>query len=348
MPPGLPKYVKAQPDAKGVVRFYFRYRNVYQRLPDDPDSPEFYQRYSTLLATIRESRTVAAEDTMAAVIADYKGTEGFKRLAAKTQRTYNRYIDRFADYGHWPVADFKRRHIKELQKPLNKTPRAARYFASVCSVLFAHAVELDLIEVNPASGMKRVGKPKPYKAWGDGECGTFEASNPLRGLMTAYMLGRYTGQRLGDVLAWTRSIYNGPELRFRQSKTVRLERPEMVIPALPPLKAYLDALPLDTVLFVTTRNGRAYGEEHFHREFRAALDACGLRHLSFHGLRHAAGVSLAEGGGTEKEIMAWLGHSSPTMAAHYCKTADQKRLARSAAIKLIGTRTEQESGKSDA
>jgi integrase len=100
-------------------------------------------------------------------------------------------------------------------------------------------------------------------------------------------------------------------------------------------------------VLVTTRNGRAYGEHHFHREFREALNACGLKHLSFHGLRHAAGVALAEGGATEKEIMAWLGHSTPAMAAHYCRAADQKRLARSAAIKLIRTRTEQESGKSD-
>src|SRR5262249_31668308 len=145
------------------------------------------------------------------------GSEGFKRLAPRTQRDYNRHLDRFADYGHWPIGDFKRRHIKELQKPLSQTPRTARYFASVSSVLFAHAIEMDLIEVNPASRLKRVGRAKPYRAWSDAECAAFEASNPLPGLRTAYMLGRFTGQRLGDILRWTHTIYNGHELRFRQS-----------------------------------------------------------------------------------------------------------------------------------
>jgi len=177
---------------------------------------------------------------------------------------------------------------------------------------------LELIDINPASKLKRLYKAEAYKAWSDEECATFEASNPPRALLTAYMLGRYTGQRGGDILRWTRGVYDGRRFRFRQSKTARLERPEMVIPALPPLKAYLDALPRDnTVLFVSAPEGCAYGETRFRHEFRAALNACGLKHLSFHGLRHAAGVALAESGATEKEIMAWLGHSTPAMAAHY-------------------------------
>ena len=84
----------------------------------------------------------------------------------------------------------------------------------------------------------------------------------------------------------------------------------MVIPVLPPLKAYLDALPpSNSVLFVAMPDGTEYKESHFRHQFRDALDACGLRYLSFHGLRHAAGVALAEAGATEKEIMAWFGHT---------------------------------------
>ena len=159
-------------------------------------------------------------------------------------------------------------------------------------------------------------------------------SNPPRALLTAYMLGRYTGQRGGDILRWTRSIYNGRALVFRQSKTARLQRPAMVIPALPPLKAYLDALTNDnTVMLVAMPDGAAYKESHFRHQFRVALNACGLKHLSFHGLRHAAGVTLAVAGTTEKELISWFGHSTPAMAAHYCREAEQKKLAASAAGK---------------
>jgi integrase len=213
-------------------------------------------------------------------------------------------------------------------------PRTAKYFAQVCSLLFAHAIELDLIEVNPASKMKRLDKADPYKAWTDEDCATFESSNPPRALFTAYMIGRYTGQRGGDILRWTRAVYDGRVFRFKQRKTARLERPEMIIPALPPLRTYLGALPTnDTVMFVAMPDGAAYKESYFRHQFRAALDACGLEHLSFHGLRHAAGVALAEAGATEKEIMAWFGHSTPAMAAHYGAQAEKKRLTQAAGRK---------------
>jgi hypothetical protein len=176
------------------VRFYFRYRGVYERLPDDPESADFYARYSALLAGAKRPATRPADGTIASVIADYKSSEAYGRLAPKTQRDYARHLDRFADFGHWPIEEFKRRHVKELQKPLNKSPRTAKYFAQVCSVLFAYAIdELELIEVNPASKMKRLNKVDPYKPWSDLECTRFESSNPPRPLLTAYMLGRYTG-----------------------------------------------------------------------------------------------------------------------------------------------------------
>ena len=68
------------------------------------------------------------------------------------------------------------------------------------------------------------------------------------------------------------------------------------------------------------------------------MNVCGLNHLSFHGLRHAAGVALAEAGASEKEIMAWLGHATPGMAAHYCKMAELKKLTASAGSKWTASK----------
>jgi hypothetical protein len=101
---------------------------------------------------------------------------------------------------------------------------------------------MELIDVNPASKLKRLDKAEAYKAWSDEECATFEASNPPRALLTAYMLGRYTGQRGGDIF-----------------------------------------------------------------------------------------------GATEKEIMAWLGHATPAMAAHYSKMAELKKLAAPAGSKWMAS-----------
>jgi integrase len=60
----------------------------------------------------------------------------------------------------------------------------------------------------------------------------------------------------------------------------------------------------------------------------------GIIGYSIHGLRKNAGNTLAEADGTEREIMAQLGHKSPQMAAHYTKRASRKRLAQSVAEKL--------------
>jgi integrase len=117
----------------------------------------------------------------------------------------------------------------------------------------------------------------------------------------------------------------------------------MLIPALPPLKTYLDTVPPNnSVLFVAMADGTEFTDSHFRHQFRTALNACGLKHLSFHGLRHAAGVTLAEAGASEKELMAWFGHSTTTMAAHYTKMAEQKRLARSAGRKWETSKLDQE------
>jgi hypothetical protein len=56
---------------------------------------------------------------------------------------------------------------------------------------------------------------------------------------------------------------------------------------------------------------------------------------STHGLRKAGATIAAERGATERQLMAIFGWSKAHMAAHYTKTADQKRLA-PAAMHLLG------------
>jgi integrase len=59
-----------------------------------------------------------------------------------------------------------------------------------------------------------------------------------------------------------------------------------------------------------------------------------LHHCSFHGLRKAASVRLAEAGCTPHEIAAITGHASLKEIVRYTQTADRKRLAASAMEKV--------------
>lgn len=67
---------------------------------------------------------------------------------------------------------------------------------------------------------------------------------------------------------------------------------------------------------------------------RLKLRELGVTGYSIHGLRKNAGNEIAEAGGTEREIMARLGHKAPQMAAHYTKRASQAVSMRSAVEKL--------------
>jgi integrase len=138
-------------------------------------------------------------------------------------------------------------------------------------------------------------------------------------------------------------------IAVKPSKTERHtdDNEQLFIPTHKRLRAYLAELPMDALLFVVDSAGRPLDETTFSKDFRSALDAAGLAHLHFHGLRHTAGAALAEAGCSEKEIMAVLGHKTLSMVQKYTQGARRKRLASSAIAKLegAGTGTERENGK---
>ncbi len=104
--------------------------------------------------------------------------------------------------------------------------------------------------------------------------------------MTGYMLGRYTGQRRGDVLKMARNAHNAGLVAVKPSKTERHtdDNEQLLIPAHARLRAYFADLPRHALLFVVDEAGRALDETSFSKDFRRALDTAGLAHLHFHGL----------------------------------------------------------------
>ena len=63
---------------------------------------------------------------------------------------------------------------------------------------------------------------------------------------------------------------------------------------------------------------------------------------SAHGLRKAGATRAAEGGASERQIMAIFGWTTGKMATLYTRTADRKRLARDATELLMPARTQNE------
>ena len=276
-------------------------------------------------------------------IRDSRLADEFMALKPKTQRDYGRMLDLFAPIDRHPAEEIRKPHIRELRKALAGKQRTQKLFTQVASALFNFGIDNDFCSSNPAARMKRLGRVQSYLPWSEEQCDAFEAARPARPLVTAYMIARYAGQRRGDILRMARSCYSGGMIEVRQEKT---DQP-LIIPAHQRLKAHLDQLPVDSLLFVVDESGQPFNETTFSKDFRRALDAAGLTELHFHGLRHTAGTVMAEAGCSEHEIKAILGHRTLQMVENYTKRANQKRLAKSAIARVEGTGTERESGKLD-
>jgi integrase len=102
----------------------------------------------------------------------------------------------------------------------------------------------------------------------------------------------------------------------------------------PVLRAIIDATPSSHLTFLVTQFGKPFTAAGFGNWFREQCDAAGLPHCSFHGLRKAASVRLAEAGCTPHEIAAITGHASLKEVSRYTATASRKRLAASAMEKV--------------
>lgn len=338
MPPGLPRYV-VRIIAKGRPYYYFRYQGklLGGKFDTAPGTPDFHRDYATRLERYVKGEKPAAPffspGTIGALVAAYQASPEFRSLAPKTQRDYQRAIDRLAPIASFAVADVKRSHVVMARnKVASKSGnRSADLFVAVVSAMFRVGMDLDFgIEINPAHGIKRLADSERFKVWPSTARKVFEAADHPEWLRTGYMIGLWTTLRLGDVLKLSRANFDGVGFDVTHSKTSE----QGYIPAAPALRRYLSTLPRDRLLWVVDEAGRAVASRRFSKAMREALDSLGYPELSFHGLRGTTATALAEAGASDQEIAAITGHRSVAMVRRYTESARQKVLAGRAIGKL--------------
>ena len=344
MPPDarpLPMYVSRKV-VKGRTYHYFRWHDVYRRLPDDPTSEAFRVDYSRALASISpeiETRVIAG--SVRALLREYKGTPEWRALAPKTQADYARVLDHLRPLGDFQADNVRRQHIIRLRNKMGANTRTQDLFVAAVSRMFGIAMDLGYTDRNPAARITRLNNPESFAPWPLESRRRFEASEMPAWLRTAYMLALWTGQREGDVLRLPRARFDGAGFMIRQgrpeSKRGKGRKGPVVtlyVPAAAPLSAYLASCSFPGLLFITDAKGRAIKPDTLRKELRAHLDRLGLPDLHFHGLRHTTATALAEAGASSHEIMAITGHQTEQMVKHYTKGVEQKKLATSAIKKL--------------
>lgn len=149
----------------------------------------------------------------------------------------------------------------------------------------------------------------------------------------ACVMGRETGQRLGDVLSMSlpdiETDGDVMGIRVVQQKTGK----SLFVPLTAPARAIVeDARREGRFVLCPKMDGTRFTVDQFHaawgREVKRSPELAAIRAagLSFHGLRKVFVVQRAEIGLTAKMIGAVTGQSEPVVG-HYGKGASQKRLA---------------------
>ncbi|MDB5433274.1 MAG: integrase family protein [Caulobacter sp.] len=224
------------------------------------------------------------------------------------------------------------------------------------------AIDDQLIKGDPFARLKKVRRPhelgEAHPIWEDEEVeiaieDAIATGRP--GLARAYALGRYGGFRKGTICLITLNA------RTKGGRLYWLTEKRKVLcdkRADPRLLAVLDRTPSKALTMSYDADGNPWKERalgHAVKRHNERLSKPGHNGgpgkvragLGLHGLRHARGVELAEGGATDAEIMAQLEHATDRAAKIYRRQAKRRKLADAGQDKVDNV-TSLERAKNDA
>jgi integrase len=313
------------------------------RLPDDPQSPEFWR-------ALREAQGVSQVEptnTVTAAITGYLASAATS-VGEETLYNYTRSLSiAKAAWGALPIAGVRPAHVLKVMEGLSSTPGKANNFLSTVKLLSGWARTQDLIDKSMVEGVK------PYKLTGGHRPWTQEqiaaAQRHLTGAVRrGIMLYLYTGQRGSDIvrLGPTYVDDGGFDMSFdrAQKKTKR----EVWCPILPELAAEMATWSRRPGPYVVQDSGAPYTRNLFWDHFdQARFDEEGnakipeLANVTLHGLRCTAVIRLRQAGMSVPQISDIVGMSLATVQ-RYCRFADRKESGKAALVMLDERRTAKE------
>lgn len=328
--------------SRGREYFYFQagrgtvHVGPRTRLPDDPQSPEFW----IALRQAQGLTSPASTDTVNALIDAYETSPAFTdpgTLSDGTRELYRRSlrIARTA-WGELPSVKLRPVHIQAVMDGFTATKGKANNFLGAMRALSAWASARGHVESSLTEGVKLYPVTGGHKPWTSAqiELARDELSGTIRRGLMLYV---YTGQRGSDVvrLGWTDIDEGG--FALRQRKTGR----EVWCPIVPELAAEMATWERRPGPFLLQDSGKPYTRKLFSRHFAEVRDVTpALAGVTLHGLRCTAVVRLRREGLSTGQISDITGMSL-AMIERYCRFADKKVSGQAALVSLSRTREEQ-------
>jgi len=299
---------------------------------------EFMEAYNKAVA----ERRAPASGTMFNVIARYRGSAEFQKLADKTRKDYARYLKLIEEkFGTLPLAAAEmpkaRGVFKDWRDTMADKPRTADYAWTMLARLLSFAKDRGDITINVCEkGGRLYEADRAEKIWTAPDILRFKAAASPE-LWHALMMALWTGQREGDLLRLSWKAYDGACLRLRQGKS----REYVTIPVGEPLRLMLDALRDErrsaTTILTNARHQKPWTQDGFRTSWGKACFKAKVTGLTFHDLRGTAVTRLAVAGCTVPEIASITGHAledvQAILDAHYL--GGRIELAEAAMVKLV-------------
>lgn len=271
--------------------------------------------------------SIARPGTVDAMIASYKKSRRYNRLAEKTSADYDHYLELISQWaGDEAAAAITAKMVQDLYATIrDKKPRKAMYLIQVLRLLFKHGENESLIpkNSNPASKPEIEYKAAKGVIWSPAAVAHFVATADRMkhyAMGTAVMLDEWWGQRLGDVVTMQESAIRDGFVTIVQSKTgagAILDLKELPAAHRARVDRQLQrnhARKIVGLNFLQQRNGLAYTVEGFQTQFYRIRDEAAktmpeIKKLVFKDLRHTAVTRLAEAGVDVPGIASITGHS---------------------------------------
>ena len=212
------------------------------------------------------------------------------------------------------------RHVAQIKQGLARTPNLANHCLTVLRLVFAYAVENQIVDDNPVAGIKphRVKKRSRLISLGEYQAIYAKAGPRLQVIMDLCIR---TGQRISDVLAIRRADLLPEGIRFQQQKT----NAKGVVPWTPELRAVVDRAKglggnLTALTLLYNRRGRPLSYGANFDQWKKARRAAGIPDARIHDLRAVAATWAKKQG---KNPTALLMHTSPKQTERYLRDKEE-------------------------
>jgi integrase len=338
MPRPRPPHLHREVSRHGKAVWYVRRdKGPRVRIRAEFGSPEFEAQYqAAIMGRSHPSTEVApAAGTLAWLVARYRETSAWAGLSTATRRQReNIFVQVLAIAGQQSFAKITPEAIVAGRERRARTPDQARHFLDTMRGLFRWARAAQLVKSDPTIGVENLPRRNGdgFIPWTEEHVAAYERRWPIGTRQRVWLdVLLYTGLRRGDAVRFGRQ-------HVREGVgTIKTEKSgftlAITLPILPVLARTLETGPCGDLTFIAGERGQPLTKESFGNIFRDACRAAGVPG-SAHGVRKIAATRAANHGATVAQLEAIFGWSGGTMASHYTRSADRKRLALEAMHKL--------------